>query len=523
MSQLLRNDKAKVLALLAEATGSSLIGHRYGASWPAVTLAYSGKKRAHLVFDLGAVGDGIANDTAVIQSAIAAGISIDAGGPEFTYKTTAALGTLADAQQLTGQGAKITTNANSAILQLSDWSLVSGIWFSGFGKNSGQTSQHGIKATGAAYEGPSRWTVANCKFTGLGGSAIEGGQVVQDHEGAQIFGNFVDSCHVGLNVGERGEYWQLQGGSVTNCNTAVIVTGGNTNLGGMAVSNNAIGFYIAPGENDAHGQVWGFTANHNTVNIKVGAINTKSFAFHSGSVYSGKIVLDGCQGVRFHGVDIGNGVTIDENGAINCAFINCNFFENPTVNANNGSPSMVFYIDCTWPVDLVAGSSRRINGAYSEVAQLATYPTIATGTTHTFKFPDVVYNSLAINTVFTHKSLYATASGLWDFEALFTPGSSWWAEFEVNLSVGRLGATLNRELVDVYLCGASGERLATLKASDLKTYGSDTYAVWNYSGRVQKTSGAVGIRIANATGANIVVFNDAPVSGFLTRAKVTGW
>lgn len=503
---------------LAASSGASLIGFIQSGTG-AVLRELQDKGRETVTPADFSGGD----DTAKILAAIATGKSIDLGGVENTYTINASLGTLASGQWLVGKGAKIVTSADAPVISHGDGSGVVGIVFQGSGKDSGKTSQVGVKLLGnGSYVGPTRSTTAFCRFIDMGGAGYQVGNVVENHQGNIAMGLIYESCNIGLDLGERGEYTQVIGGSATLCNTGVRVCGGNSNLGGMTICDNTIGLLIDAGSNDAHGQVTGCSINHNTYNVKANAINTTSFAINGGSVYAGTVWLNHCTGVRFVGTDFGT-TTIHEEGALDCYFQGCKFSDDPTIVPNyNGTQSDVYYLDCIWPLTLSATSSKRINGAYSEVKQVNPYPTIATATTHNYGFNSVVVNAISANTSYAVNNLYDTTNKCWDFNELTTPKGDFFATVAVNLTIGKLGGAFDDTTVDVYIYDTvDGVRLATLtKGPDINDAGSH-FRIYSFMGRVPKANGKIGIRIRNDTGGDIVVANHTSSSP--TYGWATGW
>lgn len=515
------NSLMAFIATFASSLGASLIGF-IQAGIGALLRTVQAKLRDFPVSpeDFGGIGDGLTDDTAAVLAAHATGRTVDLGGIENVWKISTGIVQL-PGQATIASGATLYTTANITLLTPADDSIYSGINFKGDGKDTGKTLQYGVNLEGnGSFVGPTRTRGANCSFLNFGGDGVHLGNIVENHQGNLLMGFTYQACNTGLNVGERGEYTQIQGGSATLCNTGVRVCGGNTNLGGMTISDNTIGVLLDAGDNDSHGHVTGCSINHNTWNVKANAITSKSFAFNGGSIYAGAIWLNHCEGVRFVGTDLAS-IVIYEEGCQDCYFHVCNFRDDPTITPNyNGAPSEVFYMDCIWPQALPETTSKRINGAISIVQQTGAAPVIATGTTHDFVFPVVVFNALSSNTSYTLATLYSIASKYWDYTVLKTPRSDWFADIGVNLTIGNTAGAFDDTKVDVYLWDtAINERQATLVKGIDVTSGAAHYRVYSFFGRVRK--GKIGIRIVNNTGGNISVYSDTV--GTPTNARASGF
>lgn len=462
----------------------------------------------------GAAADGITNDYTAINTAISTGLTIKLGGVNRTYLCNSSL-TLQAGQVMHSYGATLKTTANITILNHNDRSRCVGVKFLGSGKASGLTNQVGVAVTGnGSYVGPTRTRTSMCEFKDFGGSGYRAHQIVEDFDGQTFVDFVIESCNIGLNLDERAEYFSVSGGTIASCTTGLYLRGGNNKVSTVGINNNTNGVVIATGSNDAHGSLSNCTINHNTQAIKVEAITVHDFQFLGCSVYFGTILLQGCQGVRFEHCTFGSVTNIYEDGALDCIFDHCLFETLPTMTPNyNSNQSRVYYYDCVWPSSVGVATSSRSQGAVSEVKQTSSYPTISTGTTHSYGFPNVVYNTVGHNTAYTLHNLYDTTNKYWDFTVLKSPRGSFWVDIGVNLSICKLGGAFSHDLVEAYLYETvSGTRLATLQPGAEKTNGTDYWRIFSFFGQVPKMSGKIGIRIVNSTGGDIVVLNDGATS-----------
>ncbi|WP_454911115.1 right-handed parallel beta-helix repeat-containing protein [Stutzerimonas chloritidismutans] len=152
---------------LASSTGSGMVGYR------SVTVKGKLDSIAISPRDVGAVGDGTADDTAAVQLAINSGLIVDFGGPEYSYKVTAAL-LLRDGQSVIGNGATLLQGtANTEILNIEGKSDIdiSGLRFVGIGTDYSESdSNRGCAVYGGT--GGSRIKIQHNRFENFGYAAV---------------------------------------------------------------------------------------------------------------------------------------------------------------------------------------------------------------------------------------------------------------------------------------------------------------------------------------------------------------
>lgn len=103
------------LPLLAQPTGSSLVGH-IATGTGAVARTVQAKMRESVsVLDFGAVGNGTTDDTAAIQAAVTAHRAVNFGNHDLTFKVTGTI-TLRNGQKLDGRGATIQQFTDQTII-----------------------------------------------------------------------------------------------------------------------------------------------------------------------------------------------------------------------------------------------------------------------------------------------------------------------------------------------------------------------------------------------------------------------
>jgi hypothetical protein len=254
----------------------------------------------------GAVGDGVANDTAALQAALDA-INTAGGGclalrADKNYLITANLTVYANTR-ITGQGLSsvISSTTNDDFIVVAgnnvtiDNLLLSGTWGAG-------TSQHGISV--GAYLG---FVAYNVHAYAVGGHAFRVTASAGNFQGQTFLG-----CTSRLNLNGTGfhisgEYVKIVGCETYGAQKGLVVNAGNINVSGCNFSaSNLIGIEITAAANDGHGEIVGTSINHTDTNadaIYVAAI-TNGFVFRGCNIYYGDIRLVSSNGVRFIGCQI---------------------------------------------------------------------------------------------------------------------------------------------------------------------------------------------------------------------------
>lgn len=243
----------------------------------------------------GAVGNGVADDTAAIQSAMTAGGTVVF--PPGDYLVTGV--TSGAATHIVGVGnARLITASDAAILAVSASDVrIDNLRFAGDGKGAsydgGKTGQDAISIN-AKY----RTRITNCHFYTLGGSGIYTTLTTSSRNGTLVTGCVFDTCNRGITSGARGEYMHVSNCEIVNGNYGVHVTGGNCLFGSCNITSNKTNVYLGAGANDSHGVFSGCNLNHATeYAVKTGAIaNGESFV--GCHIYDGSIWLAGA-GVSF--------------------------------------------------------------------------------------------------------------------------------------------------------------------------------------------------------------------------------
>ncbi len=472
-------------------------------------------------FEFGAVGDGVADDNAAVAAAIATGKGVWLGGPDNTFLVSSL--TLQAFQKMSGLGARLTTVSNQAVLNLSDNSSVEGIVFEGDGRDSGSTSQVGINIDGTGtFNAVSRTKVLNCDFVNLAGSGWRVTRIVDRHQGNVLTNCTFESCNIGVNLDVRGEYNSVTNCSISLCNTGVRIQGGNNTVDACSISDNVNeGVLVLNGSNDAHGHVTNCLINHNTnYAVKVEDISVNEFSFHNCKFYDNDIWLFRCAGVRFYNCTVGTPIQIYEQGCTNCYFMDCMFFDTPTVNENfSGENSEVFYINSEWNDTVATTSQPRINGAFSEVSLVAN-TIVPIGVNYEFAWDNVVFNAIANNLAYAIHDLWNAAGKYWDYNAFATAKADFFAKLHIQLSIGAAGSYDDAN-VDVYMYNvATGRRVGQFAKSEEINQSGSFWRIYTFNGTLPK--GLLQIRIDNNTAGTITVFREQG-GQVPCGAQATGW
>lgn len=116
--------------------------------------------------------------------------------------------------------------------------------------------------------------------------------------GSSVNSCIFEQCHVGLHLGTRSEYNQINNVRINNCNYGMHNRGGNNTYIMCAANNCAFAMVLASGSNDGHGNMTNGQLNHNMWSVV--AINQDSgFVFIGMQMFYGDVLIKDCQGVIF--------------------------------------------------------------------------------------------------------------------------------------------------------------------------------------------------------------------------------
>lgn len=140
--------------------------------------------------DYGAVGDGVADDTAAVNACLAASRAVDLGGAQYTYRITGTLlAVQSSAQVVTGCGATILADAATVMMRLKNAGhTVSGVRFDG--------SNQGTRGVVVEPTAPGSRVEAST-FVDVAGSGVE---VQQGAHQSKVLGCSFDHCGRGAAI-----------------------------------------------------------------------------------------------------------------------------------------------------------------------------------------------------------------------------------------------------------------------------------------------------------------------------------
>jgi hypothetical protein len=235
------------------------------------------------------VGDGFADDTAAVQSAVNDGRPVLLLG---RYKVSSTI-QVANPRLILNHGGELLTTANAPILRVTSESKLVGIRCLGDGQGAfedqAKTSQHGIFVDGG------RGTILdNCGSKLAGGDSIRVENTASVLWGVQVIAPWAEQCNNAIHVANSGEYVAVTNAQYHKCHRGAFIEAGNFNWTGGKVLEGRSSIWIAPGVNDAHGLITGVQCNHQTANTlrAVGPINN-GFRIARCTFYGGAVVLVG--------------------------------------------------------------------------------------------------------------------------------------------------------------------------------------------------------------------------------------
>lgn len=280
----------------------------------------------------GAVGNGIADDSAAMTAAIAA-ISVPQGGTILlgtrTYNIGAGAPYVMPANtSIRGQGENsvLFTDQNSVLIQISNGEHI-GLYDMALLGNGIGAAQVGV-ANGPLPGAPGSSTfrmsgVSITNFALYGFIAFNQTVFPGTFQGNILSDVRIQGCGTGFFFAD--EYIVCSNCIATACTVAgVVVSAGNVTWVGGDIINNAIGVDLSAIGNDAHGIFSGTQINHNVTSIRAITIqNGESFiGCHIFSEGAGGIVLTNANGITFedcvldvvkYDIDSSNGVVFRNN------------------------------------------------------------------------------------------------------------------------------------------------------------------------------------------------------------------
>lgn len=212
-------------------------------------------------------------------------------------------------------------------------------------------TRHGILFEGTADSEEEQVTyfhssILNCNisdFTGGGITCYNTG--LAPGSNLEISDCVILRCGAGLNISYFSEFHRVTNVCSQNCLFGLIDNGGNNNFANCDFSSNGTGILIDnstnQSRNNGHGSFVGCTVNHsgnnsgNAIQI-LGAENGE--IFDAMQIFYGKIIINGSNGIRFIGTNLGSDVPIEITNSTVVTFDHCNIknsSSSPLTQSNN--------------------------------------------------------------------------------------------------------------------------------------------------------------------------------------------
>lgn len=269
------------------------------------------------VLDSGVTGDGVTDDGPALNTLVD---NVPSGATLFFPQATYLINTTVQIDQpinlISGYAVLKTTANTNIIYLLADSSHINNFIFKGTGKNSGSTSQWGIRISGG------RNQVSACDFYDFGGSGIR----AAFSSGATSTGMSIAQCgfytnNIGIDMVNNGsgEYINVTGGIASQNNTGIKLGPGNTVITGMHLPYNSVAFDQVANVNDGHGVINGCTVNHSAIGYRSVGTVTSGMEIVATKFYATTIVLEDNIGIRFKNCAYRQVTTTLDNN-IGCSF-----------------------------------------------------------------------------------------------------------------------------------------------------------------------------------------------------------
>ena len=255
---------------------------------------------------MGAAGDGVTDDTAVIQQALDFGPTYIPAGTYLVSNLVCSSST----KMVRGEGLASVLLFNSAV---TNWLLTAtnGTILKDFRLTGGVTNTFEAVTTNGARNG----LIVNCSapFTSVSGVFIDGfngsglgmfGTNTMHDNSPDITMSKISYCFKGLTTvvdGKPGEYSRLIGNSISYCRTGLEIGSGNTLVSANNINNNYTGISITANGNEGHGSIVGNTINHSS-GYFLYALNIGVPMVISGNqMFFGNGYIQGCSGFNIYG------------------------------------------------------------------------------------------------------------------------------------------------------------------------------------------------------------------------------
>lgn len=269
------------------------------------------------VKDFGAVGNGVAEDTAAIRAAIATGKDVFIPEGVFLSSATGAnttIYTLNPGQKIFGLNRKksiIKTTSNARIIAIEPGCEVNDLGF--LGDNSKASSADQYQCGVFISTDDTLWSINNCYFKNFGGNdntnggAIRAGSINTTNSiGGSISNVQMDNCYYGITLLSRAEYINFNNIKIDQSHVGIYDAAGNNPKTDVTIQQCDTALIQFGGTNNGHSVTGNSNFNHNTVNLVVDGI-TNGQLYNGVMLYAGDVIIRNSKGVRFSNCDFSTG------------------------------------------------------------------------------------------------------------------------------------------------------------------------------------------------------------------------
>lgn len=305
--------------------------------------------RSPLAF--GAVGDGVADDTAAFQAAGARGRDF-IRVPPGTYLIKGTVDVQEGQTWQFDNAVIVHSGAGPAFKAsaVSDWAMLGSCRLIGGGRK-----RTNIENTGLLVEAGKRYRVSRLQFsrfshagmvvTGIGAAASN---IYPRGDRGQMTDLGFDGCAIGVDVQSitGAEYNVFTNTAVTDCEVGIIASAGSTQFVGGNATDCVTGIALTTGHNNSHGGFHAFNVNHCTQHAvhANGVSHGHTFIgcnFYSEGPSVGTIFLQDSKGVLFQGCQLDCAVIADGKAGSNYLLNNIVAGKNFSIGSSKGDESRI--------------------------------------------------------------------------------------------------------------------------------------------------------------------------------------